>query len=205
MPIDPFRSQRDSATLFGPKPDAIRSFDLPGPLSRVPSHMNLRSYFPATTVPLSSALALVGLAGTAAAAPQAGGQAGMLRYPDVSDTSIVFVYANDLWLVPREGGTALPLASPPGAERNPRFSVDGTQVAFSGNYEGDSDLYTLSTKGGVPFRVTHHPGGDMSATGPRTVDWSSPRRRSQASAEPRACSPSLAPAASRRSSLSPTD
>ncbi|MEM8709522.1 MAG: hypothetical protein AAGG01_01105, partial [Planctomycetota bacterium] len=88
------------------------------------------------------------------------GQAGMLRYPDVSETSIVFVYANDLWLVPREGGIALPLASPPGAERNPRFSADGKTVAFSGNYDGDSDLYTLSVEGGVPFRVTHHPGGD---------------------------------------------
>ncbi len=85
----------------------------------------------------------------------------MLRYPDVSDTSIVFVYANDLWLVPREGGAAQPLASPPGAERNPRFSADGKTVAFSGNYEGDSDIYTISTGGGLPFRVTHHPGGDM--------------------------------------------
>ncbi|MFT5042626.1 MAG: tricorn protease [Hyphomicrobiaceae bacterium] len=84
----------------------------------------------------------------------------MLRYPDVSTSQIVFVYANDLWLVPREGGTALPLASPEGAERNPRFSPDGRTVAFSGNYAGDSDLYTLSVDGGIPFRVTHHPGGD---------------------------------------------
>lgn len=85
----------------------------------------------------------------------------MLRSPDVSATQIVFVYANDLWLVPREGGTALPLASPPGAERTPRFSPDGQTVAFSGNYDGDSDLYTVSIEGGLPFRVTHHPGGDM--------------------------------------------
>lgn len=102
--------------------------------------------------------------------PQGAGQAGMLRYPDVSGTSIVFVYANDLWLVPREGGTALPLASPPGAESNPRFSADGKTVAFSGNYDGDSDLYTISTGGGLPFRVTHHPGGD------RFSDWTADGR-----------------------------
>ena len=107
------------------------------------------------------AVTALSLLSAASATPQGAGQAGMLRYPDVSDTSIVFVYANDLWLVPRAGGTALPLASPPGAERNPRFSPDGQQVAFSGNYDGDSDLYTISTGGGLPFRVTHHPGGDL--------------------------------------------
>ncbi|HIF40165.1 MAG TPA: hypothetical protein EYQ74_03600, partial [Planctomycetes bacterium] len=60
------------------------------------------------------------------------GQAGMLRYPDVSQAQIVFVYANDLWLVDRAGGLATPLASPAGAERNPRFSADGKTIAFSG-------------------------------------------------------------------------
>ena len=49
---------------------------------------------------------------------------GMLRFPDVSATQIVFVYADDLWLVPREGGLASPLASPPGLESLPRFSPD---------------------------------------------------------------------------------
>ena len=121
--------------------------------------MNLRLFRSPVTHGWQAITAL-SLLGSAYAVPQDAGQAGMLRYPDVSDTSIVFVYANDLWLVPREGGTALPLASPPGAERNPRFSVDGSQVAFSGNYDGDSDLYTISTGGGLPFRVTHHPGGD---------------------------------------------
>ncbi len=75
----------------------------------------------------------------------------MLRYPDVSQRQIVFVYANDLWLVDRAGGLATPLASPAGAERKPRFSVDGQSIAFSGNYEGDSDLYTMSVNGGIPL------------------------------------------------------
>ena len=41
---------------------------------------------------------------------------GMMRYPDVSSTHIAFVYADDIWIVPRAGGTASPLASPPGGE-----------------------------------------------------------------------------------------
>jgi len=85
--------------------------------------------------------------------------AGMMRYPDISATHIVFAYANDLWLAPREGGLAVPLASPPGGESFPRFSPDGQTVAFVGNYDGNRDLYTIPVTGGVPYRVTHHPAG----------------------------------------------
>jgi len=97
------------------------------------------------------------LLGAGAATAQVEPDAGMLRYPDVSSTHIVFSYANDLWLVPREGGEARPLASPPGAEASPRFSPDGRTIAFVGNYEGDRDIYTISADGGRTFRVTHHP------------------------------------------------
>ncbi len=83
--------------------------------------------------------------------------AGMLRYPDVSATHIAFRYADDLWVVPREGGVAVPLAGPPGGESFPRFSPDGKTIAFMGNYDGDYDLYTIPVSGGTPFRVTHHP------------------------------------------------
>ncbi|MCH8913468.1 MAG: PD40 domain-containing protein, partial [Planctomycetes bacterium] len=86
--------------------------------------------------------------------------AGMLRYPDVSATHIAFVYANDIWMVPREGGMALPLAAPPGQEFFPRFNADGGMIAFVGNYDGNRDLYTISTYGGVPHRVTHHPASE---------------------------------------------
>src|SRR5512134_2974766 len=73
------------------------------------------------------------------AADQHRPHAGMLRYPDVSATHIVFVYANDLWVVPREGGVASPLASPSGPELLPKFSPDGGRIAFVGNYEGNRD------------------------------------------------------------------
>src|SRR6185295_5014338 len=85
---------------------------------------------------------------------------GMLRFPDVSATQIVFVYADDLWLVPREGGVAAPLASPPGMESLPRFSPDGKTIAFVGNYDGNRDIYTLPVSGGVPNRVTYHPAAE---------------------------------------------
>ncbi|RMH24387.1 MAG: hypothetical protein D6692_13410 [Planctomycetota bacterium] len=90
---------------------------------------------------------------------------GMFRFPDISSREIVFVYGNDLWVVDRAGGMARPLASPPGQETFPKFSPDGDAVAFIGNYEGDRDLYTVATEGGVPFRVTHHPGNE------RLNDW----------------------------------
>ncbi len=87
--------------------------------------------------------------------------AGMLRYADVSASSIVFVYANDLWLVSRQGGMATPLASPAGEEMFPRFSPDGKSIAFVGNYDGDRDIYIIAVEGGIPFRVTHHPANEM--------------------------------------------
>lgn len=86
--------------------------------------------------------------------------AGMLRFPDVGSSQIVFVHANDLWLVSREGGTATPLASPPGQELFPRFNPDGSTIAFVGNYEGDRDLYIIPTGGGIAFRATYHPANE---------------------------------------------
>lgn len=84
----------------------------------------------------------------------------MLRYPDISANAIVFVYADDLWVVSREGGVAIPLASPNGLETFPRFSPDGSTIGFAGNYDGNTDLYTVPIAGGVPVRVTHHPASE---------------------------------------------
>jgi tricorn protease len=66
----------------------------------------------------------------------------MLRFPDVSASQIVFMYANDLWVVPRTGGLASPLSSPAGQETQARFSPDGKTIAFVGNYDGNRDIYT---------------------------------------------------------------
>ncbi len=91
--------------------------------------------------------------------------AGLFRYPDVSKTQIVFSYANDLWLVSKEGGNAFKISSPPGVETFPKFSPDGTTLAFTGNYDGNRDVYTLPVMGGVPLRLTEHGYQD------RVVDW----------------------------------
>src|SRR5207302_11159481 len=61
----------------------------------------------------------------------------MLRYPDVSAAQIAFVYAGDIWVVPKSGGVANRLSSPKGEETFPRFSPDGRELAFSGNYDGN--------------------------------------------------------------------
>ena len=108
-----------------------------------------------------AAVGLVGLAGLAAGArADVTPQATMLRYPDVSADKICFVYANNIWVVPRGGGAASPIASPPGAESFPKFSPDGQAIGFVGNYDGNRDLYTISVAGGIPNRVTHHPAGE---------------------------------------------
>ncbi len=89
----------------------------------------------------------------------------MFRQPDVSATHIAFVYAGDIWIVAKEGGTASRLSSPPGEETFPRFSPDGTRIAFSANYDGNEDVYVVPTLGGDVVRLTHHPMED------RVVDW----------------------------------
>jgi tricorn protease len=96
----------------------------------------------------------------AAATASAEVDARMLRYPDVSETHIAFVYAGDIWLVEKGGGTAHRLSSPPGEELFPRFSPDGSRLAFSANYDGNTDIYVIPSMGGSPTRITYHPGLD---------------------------------------------
>ena len=85
----------------------------------------------------------------------------LLRGPAISKTQIVFEYANDLWKVSREGGEATRLTSGVGREFNPHFSPDGSQIAFSGEYDGNVDVYVIAAGGGVPRRLTYHPGPDI--------------------------------------------
>ncbi|MEM9656719.1 MAG: PDZ domain-containing protein [Planctomycetota bacterium] len=85
----------------------------------------------------------------------------MLRQPDVSQTHIAFVYAGDIWVAPKTGGTANRLSSPAGEEAFPKFSPDGSQLAFTGNYDGNADIYRVATAGGQVERLTHHPAADQ--------------------------------------------
>src|SRR5258708_86399 len=94
-----------------------------------------------------------------------GVDARMLRFPDVSASQIAFVYAGDIWVAPKNGGDALRLSSPTGEESFPRFSPDGSQIAFSGNYDGNMDVYVIPSTGGLPRRLTFHGAPD------RMVGW----------------------------------
>jgi len=84
----------------------------------------------------------------------------LLRHPDVSAENIVFAYGGDLWIVAREGGDARRLTSFQGVESYPKFSPDGRTVAFSGQYDGNTDIYVVPIDGGEPQRLTWHPGAD---------------------------------------------
>ena len=84
----------------------------------------------------------------------------LLRFPSVSKTQIVFTYADDLWTVNRDGGEAHPLTSGIGVKTRAHFSPDGSMIAFSGDYEGNLDVFVVPATGGVPRRLTFNPGDE---------------------------------------------
>src|SRR5438874_897744 len=95
----------------------------------------------------------------------------LLRHPTVSRDSVAFEYGGDLWVVPRGGGPARRLTSTQGAEIDPYFSPDGSQIAFTATVAGNSDVYVVPTAGGDPKRLTYHPGLD------RARGWTPDGRR----------------------------
>ena len=84
----------------------------------------------------------------------------LLRHPTVSKDSVAFEYAGDLWVVSRSGGQARRLTATQGAEIDPYFSPDGSQIAFTATVAGNMDVYVVPTSGGDPKRLTYHPGID---------------------------------------------
>jgi tricorn protease len=89
----------------------------------------------------------------------------LFQKPTVNRTHIVFHYAGDLWIVPRDGGDARRLTTGVGIETDPVFSPDGSTIAFTGEYDGNVDVFTVPAAGGIPQRLTYHPGAD------RAVGW----------------------------------
>ena len=85
----------------------------------------------------------------------------IFQHPALSKDLIAFGYAGDLWTVPREGGVARRLTIGVGIETDPVFSPDGSTIAFTGDYDGNTDVFTIPAIGGVPFRVTYHPAADF--------------------------------------------
>jgi tricorn protease len=108
------------------------------------------------------ALALILLA----LASSAYGQTKLLRFPDIRGDRVVFTYAGDLWTAPSSGGNAIRLTSHPGVEVFGKFSPDGKWVAFTGQYDGDEQVYVVPTSGGEPRQLTFYP-----ARGPLAPRW----------------------------------
>jgi tricorn protease len=84
-----------------------------------------------------------------------------LHQPATSGTHVAFIYADDLWVTRIDGSDVRRLTTDDGIESNPAFSPDGTTIAFSAQYDGNTDVYTVPAAGGVPTRLTWHPGPDV--------------------------------------------
>jgi len=93
-------------------------------------------------------------------------QTKLLRFPDIHDNRIAFTYGGDLWTVSANGGTAARLTAHPGVEVFAKFSPDGKWIAFTGQYDGDEQVYVIPSEGGEPKQLTFYP-----ARGPLTPRW----------------------------------
>ncbi len=111
-------------------------------------------------------LAALCVAGAALAAQSAEAQTRLLRFPDIGGDKIVFCNAGDLWIAPTAGGAATRLTAHPGLEVCPKFSPDGQWVAFTGQYDGDEQVYVVPATGGAPRQLTFYP-----ARGPLAPRW----------------------------------
>ncbi|MGB5389539.1 MAG: peptidase S41, partial [Thermoanaerobaculia bacterium] len=96
----------------------------------------------------------------------ASAQTKLLRFPDISGDQVVFTYAGDLWLASASGGTAWRLTAHPGLELFAKFSPDGQWIAFTGQYDGDEQVYVVPVTGGAPKQLTYYP-----AKGPFAPRW----------------------------------
>ncbi len=93
-------------------------------------------------------------------------QTKLLRFPDIQGEKVVFTYAGDLWTAAASGGTATRITAHPGVEVFAKFSPDGKWIAFTGQYDGDEQVYIVSATGGVPKQLTYYP-----AKGPFAPRW----------------------------------
>ncbi|HUR97705.1 MAG TPA: S41 family peptidase [Pyrinomonadaceae bacterium] len=108
-------------------------------------------------------LALIGLClltGTAVS------QTKLLRFPDIHGDRVVFTYGGDLWTAGVSGGTATRLTAHPGVETYAKFSPDGRWIAFTGQYDGDEQVYVMPSTGGEPKQLTFYP-----SRGPLAPRW----------------------------------
>ncbi len=116
-----------------------------------------------TSRTLPAIVAALAFVAASAATP---GPTKLLRFPDVHGNDVVFCYAGDIWKASIKGGTAVRLTAHPGVEVFPRFSPDGKWIAFTGQYDGDEQVYVMPAEGGTPKKLTYYP-----AEGPLSPRW----------------------------------
>src|SRR5205823_1972024 len=93
-------------------------------------------------------------------------QTKLLRFPDIHGDRVAFTYGGDIWTAASTGGSAIRLTTHPGIEVFAKFSPDGKWIAFTGQYDGDEQVYVIPSTGGVPKQLTFYP-----AKGPLAPRW----------------------------------
>ncbi len=111
-------------------------------------------------------ICVCGLLASAVMFAGARGETRLLRFPDIHEDQLVFCHGGDLWRVAADGGLAARVTAHPGLEVFPKFSPDGKQIAFTGQYDGDEQVYLVDSLGGVPSQLTFYP-----ARGPLPDRW----------------------------------
>ena len=102
-------------------------------------------------------LVITGVLASTALADETESGTKLLRFPDVNGNTIVFCHGGDIWRTTTEDGTAVRLTAHEGQEIFPKFSPDGQWIAFTGQYDGDEQVYVIPTAGGVPRQLTFYP------------------------------------------------
>ena len=87
----------------------------------------------------------------------------LMQDPTLNANHIVFAYGGEIWSVSRDGGTAVQLTNGPGQKSHPHFSPDGQWIAFTGQYDGNFNVYVMPAEGGQPRQLTFGPGPDTAA------------------------------------------
>jgi tricorn protease len=130
-------------------------------VSRFPDRSVPRAARPLSLLALVTTLTLAG-----GFAPDVHAQTRLLRFPAIHGDRVAFTYGGDLWTAPVDGGTATRLTAHPGLELFARFSPDGRWIAFTGQYDGDEQVYVIASTGGEPRQLTFYP-----ARGPLATRW----------------------------------
>ena len=107
---------------------------------------------------LSGFIVCIALLASACTVAQEAPEGRLLRFPDIHGDNVAFVYGGDIWLVSATGGAARRITADAGRELFPKFSPDGKWIAFTGQYDGNFNVYVMPADGGQPRQLTFYQG-----------------------------------------------